>query len=222
LINSLLFSMPGTPIIYYGDEIGMGDNFYLGDRDGVRTPMQWNQDRNAGFSEASAQKLFLPVIHDSEYHFTSLNVEVQQGNAASLMNWMRRMLQVRRQSKAFAVGTLEFLHPENSKIVAFLRQHESEVLLVIANLSRHTQYTEVDISGFAGRTPLELFGRASLPEIKPGHTPFTLGPYGFIWLSLEEVGAGNNESLWVPPLISGQGAWGRELNHTIERSVLRI
>lgn len=220
LINSLLFSMPGTPIIYYGDEIGMGDNYYLGDRDGVRTPMQWSPDRNAGFSNASAQKLFLPVINDSEYHFTTVNVEVQQSNPSSLMNWMRRMLQVRRQSKAFAYGQLEFLQPENSKIVAFTRTFEGETLLVIANLSRYTQYLELDLSAYAGTTPVEMFGRTPMPEIKQGHSSFTVGPYGFIWMALQTAGGADTAAQWDAPVLTVHAAWERGLFSALEQKVL--
>lgn len=220
LINSLLFSMPGTPIIYYGDEIGMGDNYYLGDRDGVRTPMQWTHDRNAGFSQANSHKLFLPLINDAEYHYTTVNVEVQKTNAASLMNWMRRMLQVRRQSKAFAFGELEFLHPENAKIVAFVRRYEGETLLVLANLSRYTQYVELDLTPYAGMTPVEMFGRTPMPEIKQGHTSFTVGPYGFIWMSMQGAAAGASSSQWEGPLLTCAPAWGRALYQALEQKVL--
>src|SRR6187551_2925342 len=157
LINSLLFSLPGTPIIYYGDEIGMGDNFYLGDRNGVRTPMQWSPDRNAGFSKANPQQLFLPVIFDPEYHYESVNVENRQRNPSSLFWWMRRMISVRQQVRAFGHGTIEFLQPENAKVLAYLRRHEDAVILVIANLSRFAQVAELDLSAFAGHSPIELF-----------------------------------------------------------------
>ena len=220
LINSLLVSMPGTPIIYYGDEIGMGDNYYLGDRDGVRTPMQWSPDRNAGFSNANAQRLFLPLISDAQYHYTTVNVEVQQANASSLMNWMRRMLQVRRQSKAFALGRLEFLHPENPKIIAFVRSHEAETVLVIANLSHYTQYTELDLTTYSGMQPVEMFGGNLLPEVKQGQTSFTVGPYGFIWLSLQTSTSELQASGWEAPLLLGAAAWGRPLIQSLEEKIL--
>lgn len=219
LINSMLLSMPGTPIIYYGDEIGMGDNYYLGDRDGVRTPMQWSPDRNAGFSSANAQKLFLPVINDAEYHFTTVNVEVQERNTSSLLHWMRRMLQVRRQYPAFASGSLEFLQPENPKVVAFLRRHGEETLLIIANLSRHTQPVDLDLTEFAGVRPVEIFGRTPLPAIHQGHTSFTVGPYGFIWLSLQPDTRSLAASQWEPPLLKAS-SWSPFLIQALERQVL--
>src|SRR5258706_2158971 len=148
LMNALLFSLPGTPVIYYGDEIGMGDNFYLGDRNGVRTPMQWSADRNAGFSRANPQRLYLPVIIDPEYHYEAINAETQQNNPHSLLWWMKRMLALRRQTHAFGRGTLEFLYPDNRRVLAFVRSYENEHVLVIANLSRFAQSVELDLSKF--------------------------------------------------------------------------
>src|SRR5437773_2487626 len=136
LMNGLLFSLPGTPVLYYGDEIGMGDNIYLGDRNGVRTPMQWSGERNAGFSHANPQRLYLPVIIDPEYHYEAINVEAQQNNPNSLLWWIKRLIALRRRFQAFGRGTLDFLHPENRKILAFLRRYEDECILVVANLSR--------------------------------------------------------------------------------------
>ena len=150
LLNILLFSMPGTPVLYYGDEIGMGDNFYLGDRNGVRTPMQWSPDRNAGFSKANPQQLYLPITIDPEYHYEAINVENQQKNLSSLLWWTRRVIAMRKNFKAFSRGSLEFLHPENAKVLAFLREHEGETILVVANLSRFSQAAEIDLSRFAG------------------------------------------------------------------------
>ncbi len=158
LMNALLFSLPGTPVIYYGDEIGMGDNVYLGDRDGVRTPMQWNGDRNAGFSSAHPQKLYLPVIIDPEYHFETVNVEAQQSNERSLWWWMKRTIALRRRHPVFGRGGIRFLHPDNPKVLAFVREHEDETMLVVANLSRHAQATTLDLGEFAGRHPVEMFG----------------------------------------------------------------
>jgi maltose alpha-D-glucosyltransferase / alpha-amylase len=220
LINSLLFSMPGTPIIYYGDEIGMGDNFYLGDRNGVRTPMQWTPGTNAGFSTANPQGLFLPLILDPEYQYTTINVEVQQKNLSSLFNWMKRILQVRKQSAAFAVGTLEFLHPENAKIVAYLRKHEEEIILVVANLSRFTQYVELDLAAYAGLTPVEMFGKTRLPELKQTHMPLTLGPHGFMWLQLQKATDGTALPEWRVPLLTAQPVWSKSLHEGLERHVL--
>ena len=145
LLNALLCSLPGTPVIYYGDEIGMGDNVYLGDRNGVRTPMQWSADRNAGFSRAHPQQLYLPLIVDHEFHHEAVHVEAQQQNPHSLLNWMRRLLALRRRHPAFGRGDLEFLHPTNHAVLAFVRRHEEERLLVVANLSRFVQSVELDL-----------------------------------------------------------------------------
>jgi maltose alpha-D-glucosyltransferase/alpha-amylase len=157
LLNTMLLSMPGTPIIYYGDEIGMGDNIYLGDRNGCRTPMQWSPDRNAGFSLANPQQLHLPVIIDPEYHFEAINVENQQKNLSSLLWWTRRMIATRKNFKAFSRGTLEFLFPDNAKVLAFLRRHEDETVLVVVNLSRFAQVVELDLAAFSGSVPIEVF-----------------------------------------------------------------
>jgi maltose alpha-D-glucosyltransferase / alpha-amylase len=187
LMNGLLFSLPGSPVIYYGDEIGMGDNIYLGDRNGVRTPMQWSADKNAGFSRSNPQKLYLPIIIDPEYHYEAINVEAQQGNPGSLLSWMRRLIALRKRYRAFSRGSVEFLYPENPKVLAFLRRHGEEVLLVVANLSRFVQYVELDLSSLRGAVPVELFGQTPFPPI--GERPFllTLGPHGFYWFSLESV-----------------------------------
>jgi maltose alpha-D-glucosyltransferase/alpha-amylase len=185
LMNALLFSLPGTPIVYYGDEIGMGDNVYLGDRNGVRTPMQWSADRNAGFSRANPQKLVLPVIEDPEYSHESVNVETQQANPSSLLWWMKRILALRRRHPAFGRGRFEALSPANRRVLAFLRRHGEECLLVVANLSRFSQYAELDLSEFAGCQPVELFGRTAFPRI--GELPYllTLGPHAFYWFAIE-------------------------------------
>ena len=165
LMNALLFSLPGTPVIYYGDEIGMGDNIYLGDRNGVRTPMQWSADRNAGFSRANPQKLYLPVNIDPEYHYEAVNVEAQQNNPHSLLWWMKRLIAQRKQLRALGRGTLEFLYPENRRILAFVRSYEEERVLVVANLSRFAQCTELDLAKYQGLVPLELFGKTEFPAI---------------------------------------------------------
>jgi maltose alpha-D-glucosyltransferase/alpha-amylase len=185
LMNALLLSLPGTPVIYYGDEIGMGDNIYLGDRNSVRTPMQWSSDRNAGFSRANPQRLFLPVITDPEYHYEAVNVEIQQENASSLLWWTKRILGVRKQFRAFGRGSFEPLAPANRRVLAFLRRHERECILVVANLSRFSQYVELDLSEFEGCAPLELFGHVEFPRI--GELPYllTLGPHAFYWFAIE-------------------------------------
>ncbi len=205
LLNSLLFSLPGTPIIYYGDEIGMGDNIYLGDRDGVRTPMQWSPDRNAGFSSADPAQLYLPVIMDPVYGYTAINVEAQQRNPSSLLHFMRRMLGLRRQHKAFGRGTLEVLHPENRAVLAYLRRYRGEVILVVANLSRYVQPVELDLREHAGLTPVEMIGRAEFPTL--GDQPFflSLGPHSFCWFHLdpqpEPVGAGEPGDRGADPAV---------------------
>jgi len=185
LMNALLFSLPGTPVIYYGDEIGMGDNFYLGDRNGVRTPMQWSPDRNSGFSRTNPQKLYLPPIIDPEYHYEAINVENQQRNPDSLLWWMKRIIALRKRYKAFGRGNIEFLQPDNRKILAFLRRYEDETILVVANLSHLAQQTKLDLSHFLGWRPIDLFGRIEFDPISDGQYYFTLSPYTFYWFSLE-------------------------------------
>jgi maltose alpha-D-glucosyltransferase/alpha-amylase len=185
LMYSLLFSMPGTPVIYYGEEIGMGDNFYLGDRNGVRTPMQWNADRNAGFSRANPQKLYLPIIIDPEYHYEAVNVELHQNNPQSLLWWMKRMLSLRKRFKVFGRGTMEFLHPSNRKVLVFIRRYEDETVLIAANLSRYPQCVELDLSDFKGSIPTAIFGQTKFPPI--GELPYflTLSGHAFYWFQLE-------------------------------------
>lgn len=184
LMNGLLFSLPGTPVIYYGDEIGMGDNIYLGDRNGVRTPMQWSADRNAGFSRANSQKLYLPIIIDPEYHYEAINVEAQQNSPSSLLWWTKRLIGQRRFHKAFGRGSIEFLHPENRRILAFVREYENERILVVANLCRFVQYVELDLSKYAGFVPVELFGGTPFPRI--GNHPYllTLSPHAIYWFAI--------------------------------------
>ena len=185
LLHMLLLSLPGTPVLYYGDEIGMGDNTYLGDRNGVRTPMQWSSDKNAGFSRATPQALYLPLIIEPEYHYTTVNVEAQQRNPHSLLWWTKRVLNLRKRWSAFGQGSLEFLHPENRKVLAFLRRHEDENILVVANLSRFPQPFELDLSGFRGSAPLELFGRTEFPLVNDHPYFLTLSPHSVMWFSLE-------------------------------------
>jgi maltose alpha-D-glucosyltransferase / alpha-amylase len=185
LLNTLLLSMPGTPIIYYGDEIGMGDNFYLGDRNGCRTPMQWSPDRNAGFSRANPQQLYLPVTIDPEYHYEAINVENQQKNLSSLLWWTRRVIAMRKNFKAFSRGSLEFLNPDNPKVLAFLRRWKHETIVVVANLSRFAQSAELDLSRFAGCVPMEVFSRNLFRPIRKTHYVITLGPHAYYWFALQ-------------------------------------
>jgi maltose alpha-D-glucosyltransferase/alpha-amylase len=184
LMNSLLLSMPGSPIIYYGDEIGMGDNIYLGDRNAVRTPMQWSPDRNAGFSRADPQRLYLPPIMDSIYGYEAVNVEAQLRDPSSLLHWMRRILAVRKSSQAFGRGRITFLRPGNRKVLAYLREHGDEAILCVANVSRSAQPVELDLTRFRGRVPVEMIGRNPFPPV--GDLPYllTLPAHGFFWFRL--------------------------------------
>lgn len=184
LLNSLLLSLPGTPVLYYGDEIGMGDNIYLGDRNGVRTPMQWSDDRNAGFSRANPHRLFLPLIVESEYHYATVNVEAQRSNPNSLLNAMKRLIATRKQFQAFGQGEFHLLHPTNRKVLAFTRLYKDEHILVVANLSRFVQTVELDLSTFASYTPVEIFGRTVFPQIQDSSYFLSLSPYAFYWFSL--------------------------------------
>lgn len=185
LMNTLLFSLPGSPVIYYGDEIGMGDNYYLGDRNGVRTPMQWSPDRNAGFSKVNPQRLFLPVIIDPLYQYEVINVENQERNVSSLLWWTRHAVAMRKRYKAFGRGSLKFISSDNPQVLAFVRQYEDEHILVIANLSKYTQMFEVNLAEYAGYTPVEVFSRNQLMEIRESPYPITLGPFDYHWFSLE-------------------------------------
>jgi maltose alpha-D-glucosyltransferase/alpha-amylase len=185
LLSGLLFSLPGTPVLYYGDEIGMGDNVFLGDRNGVRTPMQWSADRNAGFSRANPQRLILPINIDPEYHYEATNVEAQQNNPSSLLWWSKRLITLRKQFQAFGRGTMEVLTAGNYRVLAFMRQWEDETILVVANLSRYPQYVELDLGKWKGMRPVELFGHTEFPLI--GELPYllTLGGHAFHWFSIE-------------------------------------
>jgi maltose alpha-D-glucosyltransferase / alpha-amylase len=184
LMNMLLLSMPGTPVIYYGDELGMGDNIHLGDRDGVRTPMQWSPDRNGGFSRTSPENLVAPPIMNPVYGFEAISVEAQAGDQYSLLNWTRRMLTVRKRQKAFGRGTLRFLSPGNRKVLAFLREYEDETILCVCNLSRVIQAVELDLSAYAGRIPVDLTGGSTFPPIGQMTYLLTLPPFAFYWFLL--------------------------------------
>ena len=189
LMNALLLALPGTPVIYYGDEIGMGDNIFLGDRNGIRTPMQWSGDRNGGFSTADPQRLYLPLIVDYDYHHQTVHVEAQQRNPHSLLAWMKRLIALRKRYRSFGRGTLEFRHPANRSVLAFVRRWEDEAILVVANLSKFDQFVEVDLSGFEGLVPVELIGRNRFRPIGDAPYPLTLAPHGFLWLALEAAPA---------------------------------
>ncbi len=204
LLNILLFSMPGTPVLYYGDEIGMGDNFYLGDRNGCRTPMQWSSDRNAGFSKANPQQLYLPVTIDPEYNYEAINVENQQKNLSSLLWWMRRVIAMRKNFRAFSRGSLEFLYPDNPKVLVFLRRYEDETILVVVNLSRFSQPLEIDLARFAGCVPMEVFSRNFFPAIKKAPYFLTVGPHGHYWFAFQSQAAKRATKKRVAPVIEAE------------------
>jgi maltose alpha-D-glucosyltransferase / alpha-amylase len=184
LLNSLLFTLPGSPIIYYGDEIGMGDNVYLADRDGVRTPMQWSGDFNAGFSRADSAQLYSPVISDPVYGYQAVNVEAQKRSGSSLLNWMKQIIRIRKQYPVFGTGKIRFLEPTNTKVLAYIRHDDGIHILVVNNLSRFVQPCELDLPEYAGWIPVELIGSTRFPAV--GELPYfiTLGPHDFYWFKL--------------------------------------
>ncbi|MCC7008041.1 MAG: maltose alpha-D-glucosyltransferase [Acidobacteria bacterium] len=230
LMTGLLLSMPGTPVIYYGDELGMGDNVYLGDRNGVRTPMQWSADRNGGFSRADPARLYLPTIMDPVYGFQSVNVEAQERSSHSLLNWMRRIITLRQRHVTFGRGAMELLRPENRRIFAFLRRHQAEdPILVVANLSRTVQPVTLDLSSLAGLFPIEMFGGVELPRIGTALYPLTLGPHGFYWLRLQKEPPVDHTSRPRPvpepdpdqaPLLLGP-EWYRMLDGSVRQTLER-
>ena len=218
LLNALLLSMPGTPVLYYGDEIGMGDNVFLGDRNGVRTPMQWSSDKNAGFSRANPQSLFLPIILDPEYHYEAVNVENQQHNSDSLLWWTKRLLAMRKRWPVFGTGSIEFLQPENRKILAFVRREGEQCVLVVCNLSRFVEVVELNLAAFHQMVPVEIFSRNIFPAISDQPYRLTIGPHAFYWFSLElrlteggamPVAAPTRPLEW--PLIEVEQDWGEVL-----------
>jgi maltose alpha-D-glucosyltransferase/alpha-amylase len=187
LFHALLFSLPGSPVLYYGDELGMGDNVYLGDRDSVRTPMHWSPDRNAGFSSADFAELYLPPLMDPVYGYASVNVEAEMRNPSSLLHWLRRMLEVRRGHPVMGVGTFEVVSVDNPSVISYLRASDTTTVLCVHNLSRFAQPVELPLGRFEGRQPVELMGRVTFPRI--GTLPYllTLAPYGYLWFSLVET-----------------------------------
>jgi maltose alpha-D-glucosyltransferase / alpha-amylase len=186
LLNSMLFSFPGTPIVYYGDEIGMGDNIYLGDRNGVRTPMQWSSDRNSGFSRADPARLYAPPIQDPVYGYQGINVEAQERYPFSLLNWMKRLIAMRKQHRVLGRGTLEFIAVPNRKVLAYVRRDERETILAVVNLSRSVQPAELDLKAFAGLIPIEMNGLTEFPRIADQPYFLTLGPYAYYWFTLQQ------------------------------------
>jgi maltose alpha-D-glucosyltransferase/alpha-amylase len=184
LLNALLLSLPGSPVLYYGDEIGMGDNVYLGDRNGVRTPMQWTGGWNGGFSTADPERLYQPLISNPVYGYQAVNVESQRRQENSLLNWTRRLIQVRRATRVFGRGSIEFLKPANQRVLAYVRSLDSEKVLVVNNLSGTAQAVELDLQSLAGAIPIEMFGRSLFPRIRERPYVMTLGPYDFFWFKL--------------------------------------
>jgi maltose alpha-D-glucosyltransferase/alpha-amylase len=187
LLNGLLMSMPGTPIVYYGDEIGMGDNIYLGDRNGVRTPMQWNSTLNAGFSSADPERLYAPVISNAIYGYQAVNVEAQERSEHSLLNWMKSLIQVRNAFRVFSRGNIEFLLPSNHRVLAYTRQFGEELVLMVNNLSNSAQAVELDVQKYKGYVPIEMFGRNLFPRLGSAPYILTLGPYQFYWFQLRRI-----------------------------------
>jgi maltose alpha-D-glucosyltransferase/alpha-amylase len=187
LLHSLLFSLPGSPFLYYGDEIGMGDNVFLGDRDGVRTPMQWSADRNAGFSTADFEQLYFPVISNPVYGYQAVNVEAQQRYDTSLLHWMRQMIHLRKRHQVFGRGALEFIKPENRAIFAFTRTDEHETVLCVFNLSQSAQPVQLDLAQFAGCVPVEMLGQTFFPQTDTRPYQLALGPWGFYWFLLQQT-----------------------------------
>src|SRR5262245_17180660 len=220
LMTALLLSLPGTPVLYYADEIGMGDNIYLGDRDGVRTPMQWSSDRNGGFSRANPQKLYLPTIIDPEYHYEAINVEAQQNNPASLLWWMKRLLAKRKAYKLFGRGTIEFVTGDNPRVLAFVREYEGESVLVVANLSRTVQCTRLVLERFKPKVPTELFGRTRFPEIAEAPYFLSLGPHDFYWLSLDRPQSA--DSAVERPALAARTSWTALLDTARRPQLARV
>lgn len=185
LLHSLLFTLPGSPVLYYGDEIGMGDNIYLGDRNAVRTPMQWTGDRNAGFSRADPSRLYQPVILDPIYHYQAVNVEAQLRSPTSLLQWLRRLIRVRKKSPVFGRGTLSFLPCENRRVVAYLREYHDQTVLVVNNLSGFAQAAALDLRDHRGMVPVEMLGNHAFPRIEEQPYSLSLSPHSFFWFRLE-------------------------------------
>ena len=229
LMNSLLFSLPGTPVVYYGDEIGMGDNIYLGDRNGVRTPMQWTGDRNGGFSRADAARLYAPLITDPLYGFTAVNVEAQERSPFSLLSWMKRLIALRKQHQVFGRGAIEFVPSPNRKVLAFVRRDDTDTILCLANLSRNVQPVELDLSRFRGMVPIEMFGQTEFPRI--GEQPYflSLGAYAFSWFRLQQAAPAMTERTTTPdtaavpevPALFVGSVWDTLLDGTVRTLIER-
>ncbi len=221
LLNGILFSLPGTPIIYYGDEIGMGDNVYLGDRNGVRTPMQWNSDRNAGFTRANPAMLYSPVIMDPVWGYQALNVEAQDSEPSSLLNWMRNMIALRKLFRVFGRGTLRFLAPSNRKVLAYVRAIDNEQVLCVMNLSRYAQPVDLDLADLAGMRPVEMMGYVEFPVVTREPYRVTLGPYGFFWLEMHAAENDGNLADSEPERAPLAKSWAQAIPE-MESSILSV
>ena len=225
LMNVMLFTLPGSPVLYYGDEIGMGDNAWLGDRDGVRTPMQWNADKNAGFSTANPQKMYLPVIIDPEYHYETVNVETQARNTSSLLWWMRSLITTYKQHKAFSRGTITFLSPDNSKVLAFVRCYGEETMLVALNLSRHAQVAWLRMPEYSGWEVKELFSRNPFPSVQDEPYVLTFAPFGAFVFQLSQLATSEEELAAELPLLASEMTWtdllqDRSIRRALEERIL--
>ncbi|MFW5695047.1 MAG: maltose alpha-D-glucosyltransferase [Alkalispirochaeta sp.] len=216
LLNSLLFSLPGTPVIYYGDEIGMGDNVYLGDRDGVRTPMQWSSNKNSGFSMANPQRLYLPVIIDPEYHHEAINVETQQANGSSLLWWMKRIIAARRRFPAFSRGEFTIVSTDNHRVFAFVRHDEEDAILVVVNFSRHTQVAHLELGAFANHIPEEVFSGTQFPRVREDEYTITIGSHDYYWLLLEPAEESSDGGGIAQPKIPVSAKEWSSLSSTLE------
>ena len=226
LMNALLFSLPGSPVIYYGDEIGMGDNVYLGDRNGVRTPMQWSPDRNASFSPANPQSLYLPIIIDPEYHYEQVNVETQQANSSSLLWWMKRLIATRRRFKAFGRGTISFVTSNNTHIFAFVREYEDEKVLVVTNFSRYSQSADLYLERYADHVPEEIFSQSEFPQITERPWSIMIGSSDYYWFALKKVATSAADEGGGLPVITGissrdWSSFSPALKETLEKRVLQ-
>jgi maltose alpha-D-glucosyltransferase/alpha-amylase len=187
VVNGLLMALPGSPFIYYGDEIGMGDNVHLGDRNGVRTPMQWSAGTNAGFSDADPEQLYLPVVANAVYGYQAVNVAAQRRSPSSLLGWMQRLIRIRRSSRAFGRGSFELLEPRNHRVLAFVRRHGADAVLCVFNLAASAQAVSLDLTSLDGAVPVEMFGGSLFPRIGRGEYPLALGPHDFFWFRLRWI-----------------------------------
>ena len=220
LLHSILFSLPGTPVLYYGDEIGMGDNVYLGDRFGVRTPMQWSMNQNAGFSTANPQRLFLPIITDPIYRHESVNVATLEENHSSFLWWMKNVMAMRKRLNIFGRGEMKFVESSNAKILAFVRTFEKQQIIVVANLSQFSQAATLNLSEFKGCDVTEVFSQNRFMNVGEGEYPITIGPYGYFWFQVDAAEKKEkSEASGELPLIKTDVSW-EKFSTTITRFVI--